>query len=91
MNQLDKAIAEDHFARRRCQILADNEGIRRNHLDIFSLGIPLEVFPAGFQTFALGCHKTFHRHRVKPEEIRRRDHIQPITQPEGRTPALLVG
>jgi hypothetical protein len=35
--------------------------------------------------------KRSHGHRVEPEEIGRRHHVQPVAQPEGRAATFLVG
>ena len=89
VDQLQHAITEHHLARRRRQILADGECVRRHHLNILGLGITLKIHPTLAQALATAGYRTLDGRGIEPEEIGRRHRIEPFAQPE-RSPALLL-
>ena len=48
VDQFNQTIAENYFARCYRQILADDKGVRRDHLDILGLNVTLEPSTAVF-------------------------------------------
>ena len=90
VDQFDQAVAENDLARRRRQILADDEGVGFDHLDVPRLDIAHEVPETAGEALAAGRHETLHSHRIEPEVIGRRHHVEPLAQPERGAPALLV-
>ncbi len=90
VDQLDQAVAEYHLARRRRQILADDKGVGFDHLDVPGLDVAQEILETAGEALAAGRHEALHGHRIEPEVIGRRHHVEPLAQPEGGAPTLLV-
>ncbi len=90
VDDLEQLVAKDDRPGGRCQVLADLEIVGAGHPHLARLQVAEHQLHAAHQALPVRGEGLANRHRIGPEEVRRRDRIEPLAPPERRATPLLA-